>query len=226
MAFTKSDELADELYRQPDLEEKIGELQQRLKSEQQRRREYYAWLDEDKKAEFINGEIVVHSPVRKRHADATNLITLLLTLFNRKHKLGYVATEKILVQLKRNDFEPDVAFWRREKADAFTEDQLFFPAPDLIVEVLSPSTEQYDRGEKFQDYAANGIQEYWIVDSEKRVVECYELDGATYRERAVISKGQTLQSTAVENFSVPLMSAFDEDANQQAIFDILGVKPL
>jgi Uma2 family endonuclease len=48
-------------------------------------------------------------------------------------------------------------------------------APDLIVEVLSPKTEDRDRGFKFRRYAQEGVQEYWLADPDKRVVEVYTL---------------------------------------------------
>ena len=226
MSYTESDRLAEELYARPDLEEQLQQLQTRLKTERERRREFYEWLDEDKKAEFINGEIFVHSPVVKRHADATKLITMLLSLYVRRKRLGYVAAEKILVQLKRNDFEPDVVFWRKPKADAFQEDQLFFPAPDLAVEVLSPSTEKNNRTVKYDAYAANGVGEYWIVDSKKREVERYVLVSGTYELAETVSGEARLRSEMVDGFSVPLMAAFDEEANDAAIETIMAMPKL
>ena len=226
MSHTASDRIADELYQRPDLEEQLTNLQTRLKTEKERRKEFYEWLDEDKKAEFINGEIFVHSPVVKRHADATKLITMLLSLYVRRKRLGYVATEKLFVQLKRNDLEPDVVFWRKPKADTFRDDQLFFPAPDLAVEVLSPSTEKNDRTVKYDAYAANGVEEYWLVDSKKREVERYLLTGATYELAETVSEGETLRSEAIEGFSVPLLAAFDEEANDAAVEAITALPKL
>lgn len=79
---------------------------------------------------------------------------------------------------------PDVCFWKQEKAEQFTAEQMKLPAPELIVEVLSKGTAKRDRatsvgGVKFTDYAANGIGEYWIVNPGKQTVEQYELDPET-----------------------------------------------
>ena len=52
---------------------------------------------------------------------------------------------------------------------------MFFPAPDLVVEILSESTKKRDRGIKFVDYAAHGVYEYWIVDPSKKCLEQYVL---------------------------------------------------
>ena len=65
----------------------------------------------------------------------------------------------MLVGLTRNDFEPDIVFYGAEKAAALRPDQTTFPPPDLIVEVLSESTEARDRGIKMEDYAAHGVRE-------------------------------------------------------------------
>ena len=70
-----------------------------------------------------------------------------------------------MITLTRNDYEPDICFFRKDKSDNFTEDQVLFPAPDLVIEVLSDSTEKRDRGVKFKDYQAHKIEEYWIIDT-------------------------------------------------------------
>ena len=55
------------------------------------------------------------------------------------------------------------AFFKNEKAKKFTTAQIIFPSPDLIIEVISKSTEKNDRGTKFEDYEAHAIEEYWII---------------------------------------------------------------
>ncbi len=62
---------------------------------------------------------------------------------------------------------PDICYFMAEKASQFSEDQVLFPAPDLVVAVLSESTKSNDRGIKFKDYEAHGIVEYWLVDPRK-----------------------------------------------------------
>ena len=164
---------------------------------------------------------MVHSPVVKRHADATKLLTKLLNTYVAIHELGYVATEKILVQLKRNDFEPDVAFWPSEVADTFEDAQLFFPAPALVAEVLSPGTEKFDREEKFKAYAGNGVLEYWIVDSAKRRVECYALQDGYYGDAKIVASPDDLISTSVSGFAQPVSSIFDWRENLLAMRRLL-----
>ena len=218
-----ADELAERFYRAPDLKTRLAELQERLDREERRRREFYEWLDEDKKAEFIDGEVVVHSPVVKRHLDATLAIAQLLNVFTGVRALGYVATEKFLVRLRRNDFEPDVVSYAAETADDFHDDQLFFPAPDLAVEVLSPGTDGNDRKTKYADYAANGVREYWIVDSRAQTIERYVLQAnETYELVETVSEAKApLKCGALPGFEVPLAAAFDRGANLDALRGML-----
>ena len=127
-----------------------------LEAEQKKRLHFYQIVDENKKMEFINGEIIFHSPVKLQHNSATKLLCGLLNAFVIKHDAGFIGIEKIMISLSRNDYEPDVCFFGSEKSAKFTPKQMRFPAPDFVIEVLSDSTEKSDRETKFQDYAAHG----------------------------------------------------------------------
>lgn len=89
----------------------------------------------------------MHSPVKRRHLRVSKLLFNLLQNFISLHDLGEVDTEKALVTLTRNDYEPDICFWRKEIADTF-DDTMQHPAPDLVVEILSKGTAKRDRGIK------------------------------------------------------------------------------
>lgn len=120
----------------------------------------YKWMDDDSKAEFINGEIVVHSPALHKHNSAVMLLGTLLNVFVSARELGIVLVEKALVELTRNSYEPDICYFGPAKAATIQPDQLYYPAPDLVVEVLSKSTQKNDREVKFEDYAAHNVAEY------------------------------------------------------------------
>ncbi|GAB5521196.1 MAG: Uma2 family endonuclease [Rhodothermales bacterium] len=200
------------LLQSPRLPEHLDTLQTALADEQTRRTQFYHDLTPSQKAEFINGEVVMHSPAKLRHHEAgTNLLTL-LRLHVQLNGLGWVGHEKILVALTRNDYEPSVCFFRQEVAASFTEDQMRFPAPDFIAEVLSPSTAVRDRGVKFEDYAAHGVGEYWIIDAEAQVVEQYVLAGEVYQLHAKLPAGE-VTSRVIEGFTVPVAALFDAELN-------------
>lgn len=95
----------EQLMNAPNLPQLIEQAQRALREEARKRQEFYAWLKEDVKAEFINGHIVMHSPVKERHWTAVGNIYRLLSSFVIKNKLGRVASEKALIALKRNDYD-------------------------------------------------------------------------------------------------------------------------
>ena len=172
------------------------------------------------KVEFINGEIIVHSPVKKEHTDATGFLYHLLDIYVRIHALGYVGYEKVLTALTRNDYEPDVVFFGVEKATHFKKGHWKYPAPDFVVEVLSDGTEHRDRGIKFNDYAAHGVAEYWIIDPQDETIEQYFLDGEVYKLHLKLSEGP-IRSKVVEDFVIEVKAVFDEDVNLAELRRIL-----
>lgn len=208
----------EQLLEAPNLPQLIQQAEVALRQEARRRDEFYAWLKEDVKAEFINGQIVMHSPVKERHWTTVGNIYRLMSWYALKKKLGRVASEKALISLIRNDYEPDVCFWKQEKASQFTADQMKLPAPDLVIEVLSKGTARRDRGVKFTDYAANGIAEYWIVNPGKQTIEQYELDPdlEEYAHVGTFLNSQEIESKQVMGFRVPVLSLFNEQANMDA----------
>ena len=205
-----------ELLNSPKLALYVQVFERVLAEEQETRAHFYDEIAEHEKAEFINGEIIVHSPVRKRHNETAKRLLRLLDLHVQLHDLGFVGYEKLLITLTRNDYEPDLCFFSREKSATFTPDQTQFPAPDFIAEVLSPSTEARDRGVKFEDYAAHGVREYWLLDPVAASVEQYILEQKQYRLRTKSTSGQ-LDSVAVAGFALPVQALFDVAANLQAV---------
>jgi Uma2 family endonuclease len=113
-----------------------------------------------------------------------------------------------MIELTRNDYEPDIVFFNKAKSSKFTDEQMLFPAPDFIVEILSPSTEKYDRKEKFIDYAAHGVAEYWIIDPELEIVEQYISESGRFNLYQKLHRGQ-LESKIVTGFIVDLKDVFN-----------------
>jgi Uma2 family endonuclease len=125
-----------------------------------------------------------------------------------------------MVSLSRNDYEPDVCFFGVEKEKKFhKQDQMQFPAPDFVVEVLSPSTEKHDREVKFKDYAAHHVSEYWIIDPDKKFVEQYLLKDGAY-ELNLKSKSGIITALAIEGFSIPIEAIFDSKENLKTLKQI------
>ncbi len=95
-----------------------------------------------------------------------------------------------------------------------------FPPPDFVAEVLSPSTEKNDRFDKFMDYAAHGVGEYWIIDPAGKTIEKYVLESGVYELSLKVRAGM-IHSDVVDGFKVPARAVFDEDENLAALRKIL-----
>lgn len=202
--------LLELLLKSPVLPDLLRQAQEVLDRENVARAEFLRALSPDVKAEFILGEALMHSPAKARHLRATaKLFARLHAHFESVPQPGIVFVEKCLVSLTRNDFEPDIVWYSEEKAADFTDDQMRFPAPDFVVEVLSTSTEERDRGIKFEDYALHGVGEYWIVDPEVKTVEKYLLaaDEQRFKLAEKLAQG-SLNSAVIKGFEVRLEDLF------------------
>ncbi len=209
----------------PDVYLIIEEMQTMLAVEEAKRETFYTESPEDEKVEFINGEVLLQPAVMLRHSQATGRLYQLMHLFTLRYKLGFVGYQTVMIALTRNDYRPDLCFFKREKSEHFTADQTLFPAPDLVIEVLSDETAKRDRGVKFTDYQAHGILEYWIVDADRLSVEQYRLVNGWY-ELIIKSADGSVQSLALKNFKIPIRALFDDDAALPVIRQIMGGQSL
>ena len=192
------------------------------KSERRARQSFYDDIEDGVKTEFINGEITVHSPDRASHVMTRKHLTKLLDTHVAVHGLGLVGDEKMLICLTRNDYMPDVVFFGPEKAATIHPDQMQFPAPDFIAEVLSPSTRRRDRGVKFKDYAAHEVGEYWMLDPAAKTVEIYHRNAlGEYVLAGKASGDQEARSTVIKGFKAPARAFFEEAANLTALKKLL-----
>ena len=183
-------------------------LQNYLQDEKKKRLHFYKTVKEDQKAEFINGEIIIHSPVMLRHNETTFELAFLMKAHLKKYNIdGIIGFEKLMIRLTRNDYEPDICFFAKEKSKHFKPEQLLFPAPDFIVEVLSKSTAKTDRTIKFTDYQNHGVKEYWIIDPENKFIEKYVLENDKYQLIQKTNSGK-IKSEVIENFEISVETIF------------------
>lgn len=209
-------ELVAQLLRSPRLPIVAEKLDALLADEAQRRAQFIDTVLETEKAEFINGAKFVQSPAKFKHIAVVGNLYSLIKAYVLTRDLGWVGSEKVMISLMRNDYEPDICYFGTAKAAAFQPDQMRFPAPDFIVEVLSASTEANDRGVKFDDYAAHGVTEYWLIDPDTQTVEQYRLRADVY-ELAIKAQSGELYSFAVPGFSIPVRASFDDATNQATL---------
>ena len=146
--------------------------------------DYLDRLDPEHFADLIDGEIFMHSPVSIRHAMLLNFLDGVLRLFVDRHRLGVLFRESVAVRLSsRNAFQPDLAFYRAGREEQLRDNHVE-GAPDLVVEVLSPSTADRDVGVKFAEYEQHGVTEYWVLDPETLAHRFYRREGELLVEYA------------------------------------------
>jgi Uma2 family endonuclease len=196
-------------------------LQAQLAKEAAARRKFYEEMTDEQKVEFIEGEVILHSPARWAHTACRKHIEALLDAYVERHSLGLVSGEKSLCVFPRNDYEPDVVFFGKAKAATIQPRTMKFPVPDLAVEILSESTARRDRGVKFEDFAINGVDEYWIVDPEAEVVEQYLVRDGAYELKLKTGAGEIV-SRAIAGLRLPIRAFFDSKEKTAALRALLA----
>jgi len=213
-------DIAEKILKSPKFPFYFEKIKDFYEDEKKRRLEFYNKITPSDKAEFINGEIVMHSPARNKHLEISLSLSMVLSAYVRECNLGEIYVEKAMIALKRNDYEPDLCFFKKEKTDMFDDETLLFPAPDLVIEILSKSTEKIDRGIKFIDYALNGIPEYWIISPKNKTIEQYVLWEEKY-ELVIKTKDGTIKTNQIKDLQLPVRAIFDKIENQKFLKQIL-----
>jgi Uma2 family endonuclease len=127
-------------------------------------------VDEDMRAELIDGVLVVHSPASMDHDDMGGWLRTLMRLYADGKRAGKVLGPDSLVHLATcRRFAPDVYFLRRERIPVPMPKE-FEGAPDLVLEVLSPSNRDDDLDDKRPAYRQAKVSEIWLVDPENHQV--------------------------------------------------------
>src|SRR6187401_453048 len=136
--------------------------------------------EEGRRYELYDGEVFVVPAPLPRHQVVQHLIADMLRDFAGEHG-GFAVGSPIDIVFSDYDvLQPDVVFFTAARAHLVDLDRVVRDPPDLCVEVISPSTQDRDRGRKMQMFARFGVPEYWIVDPRLRRVEVSRLDREAY----------------------------------------------
>jgi Uma2 family endonuclease len=193
--------------------------------------EYLAWADEDVHAEWVNGEVIVQMPPKEPHQRVVTFLIKLAGLFIDLFRLGrlFPAPFEMRATPDGPAREPDLLFIAHVHLERLTEARLSGPA-DLVVEVVSDDSVARDRAEKFYEYQAAGVAEYWIIDPRpgRERVDFYVLDDkGRYRPVPVGSDGR-YHSTVLPGFwfQVDWVLAPEPPEVLQALAQIVGPQKL
>ena len=168
----------------------------------------YLTTPDDKRCQLLDGELIVAPSPTSRHQAIVGQLFIALNQFVAEKDLGRTWIAPLDVVLSEYDVaQPDILFVSNDRSSIITEPNIQ-GAPDLVVEILSPATAQYDRGYKRTLYGRHGVREYWLVDPDAETVEVLietaeELAlGATYR------RGDTLTSPMLDGLAITLEQIF------------------
>jgi Uma2 family endonuclease len=169
---------------------------------------YAALPDDGQRYEIVNGVLVMAPAPTPGHQASILRLSHYLFVHVELAGLGRVLTGPIDVELgPKNVFQPDVLVLLNAHIDKVAEKKII-GAPDLMVEVASPSTATFDRFTKYDIYARAGVTEYWIVNVERRTVEVMVLEGDKYHSLGIFRGQQTLPSQIVPHLPVHVEQFF------------------
>jgi Uma2 family endonuclease len=166
--------------------------------------EFFEWCRGfDKiRAEWVDGETIVMSPVNWSHSELAGFLTAVLRPFVRRHDLGKVGAEygcRLLARGRRMLRAPDVLFIAKANLDRVGPTSMN-GAPDLAVEIVSPDSSSRDYREKFLDYQSAGVREYWIIDPLSQKIEMSSLDDQSGEFRPIALTDGRLHSVVLPGF--------------------------
>jgi Uma2 family endonuclease len=143
---------------------------------------FLEWADEDTWAEWVEGKVNIMVPASDQHQDLVRFLLTLLNLYIEAHDLGWLRDAPFLMRLSPSlAREPDLLFVTDDHRTRVKEAYLDGPA-DLVIELVSLDTIARDRGDKFVEYEAAGVLEYWLIDPLRQQAEFYQLaDDGRYR---------------------------------------------
>jgi Uma2 family endonuclease len=174
---------------------------------------YEDWLnfpDDGWKYEIIDGVLQMSPPPSVNHQRSSGGLFARMRLYAEDKNLGEVLEAPCGVRLPNQSVpvEPDIFFVNKERVGIIG-NQYIEGAPDLIVEILSPSNASYDRETKFKLYQAAGVPEYWLVDYEAKTIEIFNLAQGIYTLTGKYTGSDTAASTRLPGFEVVVGTLFN-----------------
>ena len=170
--------------------------------------EDYCNAPEGKRYELHDGDLVLVPSPKEQHQTTTLDLAAEIRHFARTTGIGRAFVAPFDIVFSNHDVvQPDVIFVSTERLDIITPDNIQ-GAPDLVIEVLSPSTAHRDRTFKRALYARHGVREFWLVDTDTHTIEVLLLGPNGYSVEAVYNVGQNLTSPTLTDFALNIDDIF------------------
>jgi Uma2 family endonuclease len=171
--------------------------------------DYLRLPDDGKRYEIIDGVLYVANAPSFEHQYTVGEVSFALRVFVKQHQSGVILEAPFEVHLAENTkpVQPDVLFIRADQQPP-PGTQVFVGVPDLIVEVISPSSIRLDRTVKFDAYEQTGVPEYWIIDHKARLVEVYTLARGEYALFGQYTGDELITSAVLPGLQIKVSSLF------------------
>ena len=173
--------------------------------------DFLLFPNDGKRHELLDGDHYMSPSPRTNHQKIALNLAVLIDVFLAAHPFGEIFCAPLDVVLSDLDVvEPDLVYVSAAQTAIIGDDNIR-GVPDLVVEILSPSSRKTDEVVKRKTYERHGILEYWIVDPELSMVKVYRLDSGRYVRVAELSLegGDCLTSGQFPGLSLPLADIFD-----------------
>ena len=169
----------------------------------------YLLIDDDKRYEILRGGLIMVPAPFTIHQRLLRNIEDILWNFVKEKKLGEVLVAPTDVVLSEDIVvQPDILFISKEGLDIIKEAAIM-GSPDLIVEIISPSSASYDTVEKRDIYEEYGVKEYWLVFPQEKAIEVLALEDGVYRELCKGRKTGVVRSKIIAGLEVDLKEVFE-----------------
>jgi Uma2 family endonuclease len=163
--------------------------------------DFLAWCDEDTWADWVDGDVIMVSPASRRHQDIVRFLVSLLSLHVESHDLGTILIAPFQMKLGEDmpGREPDLLYIASSHLDRLKNTYLDGPA-DMVVEIISEESIGRDRGEKFVEYEAAEVLEYWLIDPIREQAEFYRIGTDNHYHPVMPDDEGIYHSEIVEGF--------------------------
>ncbi|MGH8021025.1 MAG: Uma2 family endonuclease [Opitutaceae bacterium] len=170
--------------------------------------EDYRATPEGTRYQLVEGELHMAPAPNRFHQDVVLNLVRILDAHVRTHRLGKVYVAPIEVYLGEHDvFQPDVLFVSNERSHVLAEDGLH-GAPDLVIEILSPSNAQLDKRTKRRVYARVGVKELWLVDPILLQIHVYDFARDPNRAVRLVDEDETFETLLLPGLTIAAPEVF------------------
>ena len=171
--------------------------------------EDYLTTPEDERYELLDGDLTMVPAPNLRHQRVLLELARPLALFIKDRGLGELLIAPCDVYLSESNIvQPDLLFVSRAREHLLSDGQKVQGAPDLVIEILSPSTEIKDRGIKRELYGKYGVTEYWLVDPIAETIWIHRQRGGVLAPIVTFGRVETLRSPLLAGLELHLDDVF------------------